>query len=423
MSRVRLRTAERGQVEMHLAALDELIPGDHRVRLVWSFVERLDISSLLSRLRSFEGGTGAPATDPKILLALWLFATLDGVGSAREIDRLCERDLAYKWIAGGVSVNYHTLADFRCNAGAFLDDVLTKSVAALIEARVVDLSCIAVDSLRVRASAGSSSFRRREKLLELEGLARARIEALKAAPEGEPARRRAAQERAAREKAERLAEALAAVDEIEAARAAEDRAQRRKTPKPRAGARGSTSDPQARTMRMAAGGFAPGYNLQIKTDPKAGAVVGVEVSAATSDRGKLGAAVAEIERRHGQRPKIILADDGYDGREDIEAVEAKRVAVHVPLPKNPARQGPLPNDEKGVRAWKARMMTEAGKAAYALRINTEHAHAQMRNHGLLQMPVRGLQKVTAVALLFALATNLLLHGPALVGAMSGPAIS
>ena len=423
MGRLRLRRAERGQVEMHLAALEDLVTSDHRVRLVWSFVERLDITPLLAGLRSFEGASGAPATDPRILLALWLFATLEGVGSAREIERLCERDLAYKWIAGGVSVNHHTLADFRSNAGAFLDDVLSRSVAALVEAKVVDLSCLAVDSLRVRASAGSGSFRRRETLRELEALARARIEDLKGAPEGEGTRRRAAQERAASERAERLAAALAAVDEIEAARAAEAESQRRKTPKRRAPARGSTTDAQARIIRMADGGFAPGYNLQVKTDPKAGVVVGLEVSADASDRGKLEPAVAEMERRYGRRPEVILADEGYDSHKDIEAVEAKDTAVHVPLPKDPARQAPRPGDSDGVKAWKTRMMGEAGKGAYALRINTEHAHAQMRNHGLTQMPVRGLRKVTAVALLFAVATNLLLHGPVLIEALNGALIA
>lgn len=423
MAQYKLRTAERGQVEMHLAALDDLIPADHRVRLVWSFVERVDIGGLLERVRSFHGADGAPATDPKILLALWLFATLDGVGSAREIDRLCERDLAYKWIAGGVSVNYHTLSDFRAQAGSFLDEVLSRSVAALIEAKVVDLSCIAVDSLRVRAGAGSGSFRRRETLVELEALARARVEALKAAPEGEGARRRAAQERAARETAERLAAALEAVEQIEAARAAEDEAKRRKTPKKRPPARGSTTDAQARVMPMARGGFAPAYNLQVKTDPKAGVVVGVKVTASASDRGQLAPAVSEMETRYGQRPKAILADEGYDGHADIAAVETGLTAAHVPLPKDLARQAIRPSDLDGVKAWKQRMLTEGGKALYALRVNTEHAHAQMRNHGLQQMPVRGLRKATAVALLFAVATNLLLQGPALIQALTGPAVA
>lgn len=406
---------------MHLAALDDLIPSDHRVRLVWAFVERLDIVPLLGRLKSFEGAVGAPAADPRVLLALWLFATLDGVGSAREIDRLCERDLAYKWIAGGVSVNYHTLADFRSNAGSFLDDVLTRSVAALVEAKVVDLSCIAVDGMRVRANAGNGSFRRRERLLQLEALARARIETLKAAPEGEP-RRRAAQERAARERAERVAAALGAVDQIEAARAAEDEAKRRKTPKKRSPARGSTTDADARVMPMARGGFAPAYNLQVKTDPKAGVVVGLKVTAAASDRGQLAPAVAEMEKRYGQRPEAILADEGYDGHADIEAVEKGETAVHVPLPKKPENQAIRPSDSQGVKAWKRRMLTEGGQALYHLRMNTEHPHAQMRNHGLQQMPVRGLHKVTAIALLFAVATNLLLQGPALIQALGGHAI-
>ncbi|HEY2050208.1 MAG TPA: transposase [Caulobacteraceae bacterium] len=402
---------------MSFSCLDERVPEDHRVRLVWSFVERLDISPLLARLKTFKGVRGGPATDPRILLALWLFATLDGVGSAREIDRLCERDDVYRWIAGGVGVNYHTLADFRASAGPFLDEVLTKSVAALVQAGIADLSCVAVDSLRVKASAGSASFRRRPSLAHLEALARQRVEQLKAEPGVETARRRKAQERAARERADRLEAALEAVAQIEAARAAEDKAKRRKTPKPRNAPRASTTDPAARVMKLGDGAFRPGYNLQIKTDPTAAVVVGVSVGTNASDRGLLEAAAAEIQRRHGRRPKVLLADDGYDARKDIEAVEGGGTAVHVPLPKKAADAQIRPGDTSGVREWKTRMATDEGKAVYARRINTEHTHAQMRNHGLLQMPVRGVDKVMAVALLFAVATNLLLHGPKLLLAL------
>src|SRR5205823_366859 len=201
--------------------------------------------------------------DPRVLLALWLFATLDGVGSAREVDRLCERDDAYRWIAGGVGVNYHTLADFRASAGPFLDEVLTSSVAALVKAGIADVSCVAVDSLRVKASAGSASFRRQPTLAQLEALARQRVEQLKAEPAAESARRRKAQERASRERSERLTAALEAVAQIEAARAAEDEAERRKTPKRRNEPRASTTDPQARVMKLANGAFGPAYSLQI----------------------------------------------------------------------------------------------------------------------------------------------------------------
>jgi len=151
---LKLRLPVRDQVEMSLGCLDDRVSADHRVRLVWAFVERLDISPLLGRLKTFKGVRGGPATDPRVLLALWLFATLDGVGSAREVDRLCERDDAYRWIAGGVGVNYHTLADFRASAGPFLDEVLTSSVAALVQAGIADVSCVAVDSLRVRPVPG-----------------------------------------------------------------------------------------------------------------------------------------------------------------------------------------------------------------------------------------------------------------------------
>lgn len=414
----RFRYPVRNQVEFRMSSIDELLPDDHRARLVWQYVDKLDLSSLVTGVRSFAGSGGAPTTDPRILLALWLFAILDGVGSARELARLCERDHAYQWICGGITVNYHTLSDFRNDAGPFLDDLLTKSVAALVMAGVVDLSCIAVDSMRVRANSGRSSFRRKETLLELQRLATARIEQLKAETAADPAattrRQQASRERAARERAERVTAALKAVDEIEKARAAEDKANRRKTSKKRQEARASTTDPEARRMAMANGGMAPAYNIQIKTDPNSAAVIGVNVTNNGSDRGKLEPAVDEIHRRYDALPGRVLADTGYDGQADIEAVEAKGTAVYVPLPKTEKDRKPKPKDGSGVRKWKERMSHEAGQRVYANRIKTEHLHAQMRNHGLLQIPVRGLEKAKTIALWFAIATNLLLHTKTLI---------
>lgn len=414
----KLRTPVRNQTEYNLSCIDDLIPDDHRARLVWQYVEKLDVSALLKEACSFVGDKGAPTTDPRILLSLWLFAILDGVGSAREISRLCERDLAYRWICGGVSVNYHTLSTFRNMAGSFLDNLLTKSVAALVMAGVVDLSCIAVDSVRVRAHAGQSSFRRKETLLELQRLARERVERLKAESAADPQacsrRQQARRERAARERAERIDAALRAAEEIEAARVAEDKAAKRKTPKKRPEARASTTDPEARRMAMANGGIAPAYSVQIKTDPNSATVVGVEVTNNGSDRGKLAPAVDEIERRYDKRPDKLLADLGYDGLADIEVVEAREVAVYVPLPKKQPSERSKKKYGPGVRKWRERMETDEAKAVYAKRIKTEMPHAQMRNHGLLQMPVRGLGKARTVALWFAVATNLLIHGPTLL---------
>ena len=154
----RLRTAERRQVEWRPVSLDELVPDDHRVRAVWRFVEGLDLSALLSPIKSLEGRPGHPAADPRILLALWLFATIEGVGSARQVARLCGEHIAYRWLCGGVGMNAKTLADFRVGHGAALEDLLIDSFAGLVMAGVASLDRVAQDGVRVRASAGAASF-------------------------------------------------------------------------------------------------------------------------------------------------------------------------------------------------------------------------------------------------------------------------
>ena len=201
----RLRLAVRDQIVMHWEAVDDLIPEDHRARMVWAYVEGLDLSPLLEKFDAVEGAVGRAGTDPRILLTLWLYATIEGVGNARELDRLCKLHAAYKWICGGVSLNYHTLSDFRVQHEAFLDELLTRSIAVLLKSGVVELKRVAQDGLRVCASAGSSSFRRRPTLERLLGEARQQVEALKAELDGDRAaahqRQKAARQRAAEERA------------------------------------------------------------------------------------------------------------------------------------------------------------------------------------------------------------------------------
>ena len=164
---LRLETAERGQTEFQQSSLDDLLSLEHRARQVWDYVERLDLGVLYGRVRTTVQSTGRPAIDPAILMSLWLYGTLEGVGSARLLDRLCKSDAAYRWLCGGVSVNYHTLSDFRSEAGPVLDDLLSRSMVGLIASGLVDVQTVAVDGLRVRASAGSGSFRSGERLAEL----------------------------------------------------------------------------------------------------------------------------------------------------------------------------------------------------------------------------------------------------------------
>jgi transposase len=162
----RLRFAERGQMEWRAVSLDGLLADDHRVRLVWRFVEGLDLTALHATIRSVDGRPGHPPADPRILLALWLYATVEGIGSAREVARLCEEHIAFQWLCGGVGMNAKTLADFRVDHSAVLERLLVDSFTALLRAGVASLDRVAQDGVRVRASAGAASFRRHSTLQE-----------------------------------------------------------------------------------------------------------------------------------------------------------------------------------------------------------------------------------------------------------------
>jgi transposase len=408
--RPRLQRPDRDQVELRPTHLDGLLPPDHRARLAWDFVAGLDLAPLHARVRAIEGHAGRPAIDPAILLALWLYATLEGVGSARALARLCEEHDAYRWIRGGVGVNHHTLADFRVEHADVLDGLLTASVAALMVEGHVTLERVAQDGVRVRASAGAASFRRRDTLTSALAEAEERVAALRAELEDDPAatsrRVAAARERAARERAERVRAALEQLPAVEAARERNGR--------PAADARTSTTDPEARVMKMADGGFRPAYNAQLATDTASGVIVGVDVGSAGSDHGQLGPMVRQLERRHGRGPAEMLVDGGFVVLDEIEALADSHcgTTLYAPptSPRDPTRDrhAPLPDDRAAIAAWRVRMGTQAAKDIYRERGATaELVNAQARNRGLRQLPVRGLAKVRAVLLWFALAHNLL----------------
>jgi transposase len=218
----RLRRPERDQIELRPVDLDSLLPADHVARIVWLYVERLDLRALYEPIKAREGVAGHPPIDPRLMLGLWLYATSDGVGGSRALARLCESHDAYRWLCGGVSVNHHTLGDFRLAHPALLDELLASNVAALASAGLIDLNELAQDGIRVRAAAGSSSFHRRGTVEDCLRKARAVVERLKqevdAEPQASERRIKAARERAAREREARAAAALQKLAEIEAQR-------------------------------------------------------------------------------------------------------------------------------------------------------------------------------------------------------------
>ena len=250
---LRLRRACRDQVIAIPARLADLLQADHLARLIWEAVARLDLTAFYASIVVVIGGPGQAATDPQILAALWLYELSQGVTSARELNDLCVEHLAYIWLCGGVSMNYHTLSDFRGQHLQALDDLLTQVLACLDQADLIAYEHTAQDGMRVRANAGAASFRREATLEKRLAEARAVVAALTApqAPETEPAARsarvQAAQERAATEQVARLEAALA---ELPAAQAAKPTAEQ-------ADARVSTTDPTARVMKMADGGYSP----------------------------------------------------------------------------------------------------------------------------------------------------------------------
>src|SRR4051794_11500479 len=432
----RLRLAERDQIVWRPVSLDGLLADDHRVRLVWRFVAGLDLTALHATFKAVDGRPGHPPADPRILLALWLYATVKGIGSAREVARLCAEHSAFQWLCGGVGMNAKTLADFRVDHGTVLERLLVDSFTALVRAGVASLDRLAQDGVRVRASAGAASFRRRSTLQDCRRDAEKVLADLRAQVNADPGagsrRQAAARQRAAADRERRVRAALAVNEELhvqqqeqarlEASRAMKKAQEAARNNKPEAEApaskkprvsepRASTTDAQARVMKMADGGFRPAYNVQFATDTKSMAIAAVSVDIIGSDRGKMAPMNEALSGQYGERPRQHLVDGGFVKFDDIETLARHGVETFAPVPKprDASRDphAPLAGDQPGVAEWRKRMGRDAAKDIYKQRAATaECANAQARNRGLTQFVVRGLEKVKAVALWHALTHNM-----------------
>ena len=407
----------REQLQWVARDLEATLPQEHPARAIWGLLESVDMSAFYGSIKAVVDGPGRPTTDPQVLLGVWLLATVEGVGSARKLDRLCQEHDAYRWLCGGVPINYHMLSDFRVAHQEALDGLLTQIIASLMAAGAVTLERVAQDGMRVRASAGAASFRRRERL---EGcLEEARTQVARLAKEREhpdplvSQRERRARERAAREREERVEQALAYLPQAQAAKQRQQQTraipEKGKVTAPRT----STTDPEARVMKMPDGGFRPAYNVELATDGAKGVIVGVAVTREGTDAGQALPMEEQVVKRTGQHPGAYLMDGGFATRDDITALETQRVTVYAPvrLPRNKPekeRFRPRYGDSPQVVRWRQRMATEEAKAVYRQRGATaEWANAQVRQHGVSQFSVRGLLKVTTVMLLVAVAHNLM----------------
>jgi transposase len=309
---VRLRKAERLQLSMEPRCIDDLVGALHSVRTVMAVVEKLEVSGFCEPIRAREGQAGRDATDPRLLVGLWLYGCTRGIGSARELARRCEESAPFRWLCGGVTVNHRLLSDFRIDHAEALDELFTQVIVTLVDKKLVRVSRISQDGVRVRVSAGSSSFRREERLQQLLEQARQQVMELRrqldspAESAAMTARQKAARKRAAESRQQRLEQAIAQLPELKQKQAeAAQRAGKGKcgdqirAKQPRV----STTDAATRVMKMANGGYSPGVNVQLATDTESRAILGVEVSNEGSTHWGQGGATLGGRR--------LLANRGY----------------------------------------------------------------------------------------------------------------
>ena len=396
----------RNQAEIRFELPEDALAPEHPARVLWSVFSRMDLSGFLSDARAFEGGPGRSTTDPRMLLTLWTYAISRGVGSAREIERLTRTDVAYVWIVGQRRPSRTTIAEFRVSHLDALDGLLTDVLAALLEQGVLELQTVAIDGMRVRANASAPSFRREASLEELREQAALHLKAVLAQADdpGLSALQHAAREAKARDFQRRVDAALEVVGRLNGTR--------KPGSKP---ARASSTDSEARVMKMADGGFRPAMNVQMAT---AGSVMGgprtivaVGVNHVGSDMGTLVPMVEQLERRTGALPQRVLADANHASHHAIATLVERGVDVLVPLPERTYERGGI----APIQAWKQRMASADAKEAYRARASLcELTNANARRMGLTRLLVRGVAKATCVALLTAITHDVLTHSATLL---------
>jgi transposase len=407
---IRFRAIDRDQaIAVHI---DELLPADHPARLLVAFVAGLDFSALYATIKARTDRPGAPAFRPEMLFSLWLFATVEGVASARRLEVLCVRDCAYRWICGGPSPNYHTLSTFYATNGEFLDETFVDILATLTARQLLTVKAIAVDGRKIPANASKESFHRAATLDQHRLEAEQRVAALRdqrTEALANSSRQAAALRRAAEDRQRRLTEAMATVRRRQGERAATGRA----SAKPEE-ARASETDGDARKMKRSHGGFEPAFNVQTATDIDSGLIVAVQVTEQASDNGLLLPMVEQATANLGTPVEQVLADAGYADANDVETLETAQIETLMP-PKNERKekaQGHDPysrkrRDSDEIAAWRQRMGTPAARERYGRRAPVaEGVHAQQSNRGWKRFRLRGLVKARAEALWQAVAHNL-----------------
>jgi transposase len=416
----RINSPQRDQLCLDVLDYDQLIPIEHEARIIVAFVEQLNLQTFYADIKSVPGVAGRSATDPRLLLCLWLYATVQGIGSARLLEKQCEREAAYRWICGGVKVNYHTLSDFRVEQGEKLDELLTDIVSSLISKELVQINTVLQDGTKIKASAGKGSFKRKGKLSRLKKDTGRYIKQLRKELEADPAlqvgRLEAARLSAKERVAKKIEQALAELPKVEAIK--EERKKKVKKGTEVKEAKVSTTDPAARIMKFADKSYRAGYNCQVAIDPKSYVVLGLEVTQRNNDSGLLKPMIEQLESRYGVRPKRALVDSHYCVKQDIVdlAENGKKTLVYSPLPKKKEnikkenqvkRQKKEAKDPPAYKSFCQRMENKITQKYYKMRSRIETVNGIFHNRLPMGFRLRGLGKVKAELLLQAISHNIL----------------
>jgi transposase len=406
--RIRIEEPNRSQVQWIVG--DDLIAEDHPARVLWDVTGQLDLSRFLVGAKVVHGSVGRSLKSPRMKLCLWLYAMTQGVGSAREIARRTRSDMAFRWLVGDVKLTHDTLSAFRRKEVTGFDGVLSDILGALLHAGALSLELVALDGMRVRASASAPSFRSAPSLEQCREQAALHVKAVLAQADDPELTRaqKAAREAKARDIQQRVEAAIATVQSLA------------RRPDPPARPRASTTDPEARVMKMADGGFRPGYNVQLATagSPLGGprTIVGVQVTNSGSDMHAIPSLLDDVQRRTGAVPEVMLADAGHASHEAIRDAAARGTTALVSVPEHTQKKPIEKETDPAVVAWRQRMDTDAAKTLYRARAGLcELLNARMRSYGLDHFLVRGVRNVISVVLLASIASNILAHAATLLG--------
>jgi transposase len=320
----RIRYANRKQILLREVDVESLVCEDHEVRAIWELVGRVDLRRYYEGIKSVEGVAGCPATDPRVMISIWIYSYSKGNSSAREISRLCEYDPAYQWLTGMERINYHSLSDFRVEHKEGLEELFIEVLGVLSGEGLVSLERVMQDGTKVKAYCSSDTFRRENTIKEHLEMAREQVRLMEEESEEEISGRVAkARERAIREKKGKLELAMNELEKIK---------EGKKNKQQKENARVSMSDPEARIMKQSDGGYAPGYNLQIETESKNKIIVGAKLTQSRSDYVELAGGAETVEKNMGEAPKQVVVDGGFVSRENIVKMSEKGIDLIGPMP-------------------------------------------------------------------------------------------